>query len=781
MEHHRFARMAGPAADSTSTHHSGSEQDRGHAPHAASRMLMRLTAAFGLIVGALTSPAHAQAPNLGTAADFAVLAGSTVTNTGSSVLLGSLGVSPGSAITGFPPGIVLAPGSTHAADAVAVQAQVDLVIGYNTLSSRPTTRDLTGQNLGGLTLTPGVYNFSSSAQLTGNLTLNALGNPNAVFIFNVGSTLTTGSSSSVTVIGGGLGSNVYWRVGSSATLGTTTSFVGDILALTSITLNTGANISCGSALARNGAVTLDTNAIATRNLSACAVAPLLPVTPVVVPPVVVPPGVVPVVIPPGVVVPPGAVPVVIPPGVVVPPGAVPVVLPPGVVVAPGAVPVVIPPGVVVPPGAIPAIVVVPPATTPTVVVAPTPVVTGINTAFRNAVVNNNNTVPASFPQAFLNLAALSPDAQANALVQLSGEAGTGIALAGIQAMNSFLALVLNPFADQFAESRSGFGAPPQAVRTLGFAPEGPTNLVTAYASIDKAPVSPTFDRRQWGVWAATYGAQNRTSGDPIVGTHDRIARAFGVATGFDYRVTPDTVVGFALAGGGTNYGLSDNLGGGHSDMFQAAVYSSTRFNAAYVSAALAYAFHRASTDRWLAVAGSDHLTSDFSAQNIGGRIEGGYRFAVPGAFGLSGFGFTPYAAAQAQSFRTPSFSEVAASGSAQFALDYQAHTATAIRTELGAWLDQSVALDDRTVLTLRARAAWAHDRFSDPTTIAVFQAVPDALFTVTGAKPVTDSALLSAGAWLRFAYGLSVGARFDSEFAGRSQTYAGTGVVRYMW
>src|SRR6202048_5004170 len=120
--------------------------------------------------------------------------------------------------------------------------------------------------------------LSSSAQLTGALTLNGLGKPNSVFIFNIGSTLTTASASTISLINGAQGGNVYWRVGSSATLGTTTAFVGDILALTSITLNTGANITCGSAPARNGAVTLDTNNIAIRNLSACAMAALLPPT-----------------------------------------------------------------------------------------------------------------------------------------------------------------------------------------------------------------------------------------------------------------------------------------------------------------------------------------------------------------------------------------------------------------------------------------------------------------------------------------------------------------------
>jgi hypothetical protein len=201
---------------------------------------------------------------LDTAGNFAVLAGQTVTNTGPSVIDGgNVGVSPSSAITGFPPGIVMPPYTMNEGDAVALQAQSDLATAYNVAASLVFTQDLTGQDLGGLTLLPGVYFFSSSAQLTGTLTLNALGDPNAEFVFQIGSTLTTANNSSVTTINGGSvsGCDVYWQVGSSATLGTDTAFEGHILALTSITLNTGATMYAGSALARNGEVTLDTNTI----------------------------------------------------------------------------------------------------------------------------------------------------------------------------------------------------------------------------------------------------------------------------------------------------------------------------------------------------------------------------------------------------------------------------------------------------------------------------------------------------------------------------------------
>lgn len=215
---------------------------------------MRLLASVGFAAFLCgSSPALAQ--SLGTAASFAVLGGSTVTNTGSSVITGNLGVSPGSSVTGFPPGIVTG-GTIHAADAVALQAQNDATIAYNFLAGQPCNTDLTGQDLGGLTLTPGVYCFSSSAQLTGILTLSGAG----TYIFQIGSTLTTASGSSVALTNGASACDVWWQVGTSATLGTASSLPGSILALTSITLNTGANVS-GRALARNGAVTLDSNAV----------------------------------------------------------------------------------------------------------------------------------------------------------------------------------------------------------------------------------------------------------------------------------------------------------------------------------------------------------------------------------------------------------------------------------------------------------------------------------------------------------------------------------------
>lgn len=217
---------------------------------------MLLVTAGGPSPAAIASPG-AIAPDLGTAASFVGLAGSTFTNTGSGVYYGNVGVSPGTEVTGFPPGEVR-DGAIYKGGAVPAQAQLDATTAYNALALQTCDTNLTGQDLGGMTLSPGVYCFNTSAQLTGDLVLDALGDPNAVWVFQTGSTLITASGASVRVINSGQALNVFWQVGSSATLGTTTRFSGNILANQSITLVTGASL-FGRALALHGAVTMNTN------------------------------------------------------------------------------------------------------------------------------------------------------------------------------------------------------------------------------------------------------------------------------------------------------------------------------------------------------------------------------------------------------------------------------------------------------------------------------------------------------------------------------------------
>jgi Ice-binding-like len=211
---------------------------------------------FTAILVAIPIAANAAPVGLATAQPFVVLGGAGVTNTGPSVLNGDLGVTPGTSLSGFgAPAVVN--GATHDNDAVAAQAQADLTTAYNVAAGQPIAPgdDLTGVDLGGLTLSPGAYGFSTSAQLTGQLTLDAHGDPNAQFVFVIGSTLTTASASSVVLTNGASPCNVFWKIGSSATFGSGTAFEGNVLALTSISLNSGVTV-LGRALARNGEVTL---------------------------------------------------------------------------------------------------------------------------------------------------------------------------------------------------------------------------------------------------------------------------------------------------------------------------------------------------------------------------------------------------------------------------------------------------------------------------------------------------------------------------------------------
>jgi hypothetical protein len=230
---------------------------------AQKRRRARALAGGGAIaVGAVVLLASAQSASaigttldLGTVASYSVLGGQSVTNTGPSVLGAGVGVSPGSSITGFPPGTAL--GATHSADAAALQAQADLGTAYDAAAGQAADASVSG-DLGNSTLLPGVYNAASSIGLTGAVTLDGQGDPDAVFIFQIGSGLTTATSSSVVPINGTRACNVFWQIGESAVIGSSTSFVGTIMALTTVTLGSGATVD-GRALARNGSVTLNNN------------------------------------------------------------------------------------------------------------------------------------------------------------------------------------------------------------------------------------------------------------------------------------------------------------------------------------------------------------------------------------------------------------------------------------------------------------------------------------------------------------------------------------------
>lgn len=248
--------------------HANSSAPAVHRVRGYSRFVLILASIVMLALAPVTAAISASAVPLGAASTFAVLGASTVTNTGATLVTGDVGLSPGTSVTGFPPGVVT--GVLHVNDGIAATAQADNVIAYGLLAAQACDVTFAGPtDMAGMTLLPGTYCFNSSGANTGLLTLNGAGNSNAVWIFRTASTLITGAGSSVVPINGGQACNVFWQVGSSATFGTATQMVGSVLALTSITANTGSSIS-GRTLAQTGAVTLDTNSV-----SVCSIAPFV--------------------------------------------------------------------------------------------------------------------------------------------------------------------------------------------------------------------------------------------------------------------------------------------------------------------------------------------------------------------------------------------------------------------------------------------------------------------------------------------------------------------------
>jgi outer membrane autotransporter protein len=359
-----------------------------------------------------------------------------------------------------------------------------------------------------------------------------------------------------------------------------------------------------------------------------------------------------------------------------------------------------------------------------------------------------------------------------ALDQASGQTAVGIANAGAQLTTSFLTLLLNPFGGASDDSLGAAGA----ARSFGTSEQALSpEVAAAYAALTPCDARLEPQGPRWKFWGSGFGGYNRTSGDAAAGTANTSVSAYGLAAGADFQTTPGVTVGFALAGGATNWGLAQSLGSGRSDVFQMGVYASKNFGAAYASAALSYAWHDVTTDRTLTIAGTDKLEAKFNAQSFGARIETGYRFAT------SYIGITPYAALQAQSFWTPPYIENAIAGANTFALTYSSRSVTATRTEIGSWFDKQFAVGGGNELALRTRVAWAHDHFNRTGVNAVFQALPGSNFTVNGASGAPNSALLSQAAELRLSNRISIGAKFIGEFSSGSQTYAGTGTFRYVW
>jgi autotransporter-associated beta strand protein len=394
------------------------------------------------------------------------------------------------------------------------------------------------------------------------------------------------------------------------------------------------------------------------------------------------------------------------------------------------------------------------------------VIPGLNVNQRNVgttltnFFNANGGIPVSF-------ATLTP----GGLTQVSGELATGSQQATFDAMNLFLGLLTDPFvAGRGGSPTSGTGAPAgyASTQNVGTARD-------AYAMFTKAPLAQVYDPR-WSVWAAGYGGSQTSDGNTALGSNTATSSVYGTAVGADYRISPFTVAGFALAGGGTNFSVAGS-GSGHSDLFQAGAFIRHTIGQAYITAALAYGWQDITTNRTVTVAGSDQLRAQFDANAFSGRLEGGYRFVAPW---VGGVGITPYAAAQFTTFDLPAYAEQAVVGSNAFALSYNAKDVTDTRSELGIRTDKSWAMTDG-ILTLRGRVAWAHDYDPDRSIAATFQTLPGASFVVNGAAQAADSALVTASVEKKWLNGWSAAATFEGEFSDVTRSYAGKGVVRYLW
>jgi uncharacterized protein with beta-barrel porin domain len=369
-----------------------------------------------------------------------------------------------------------------------------------------------------------------------------------------------------------------------------------------------------------------------------------------------------------------------------------------------------------------------------------------------------------------------------ALTQASGETATGAQQTTFNAMTQFVGTLLDHLTGA-AGPASTPGATPYAEAssdtTSARDPDGEQQSNyerDAYGAVAKIPARNNRFDPHWSVWASGFGGSQTTDGNATVGSNSTNSSFGGVAVGADYLLSPRTIAGFALAGGGTSFSVA-NGGSGRSDLFQAGAFIKHTEGAAYISGALAYGWQDITTDRTVTIGGVDRLHAEFNAIATTGRVEGGYRFVTPWTGGI---GVTPYAAAQVTMFDLPAYAESALSGANNFALAYAAKSVTDTRSELGIRTDKSFAMQD-SVLTLRGRFAWAHDYDPDRSIAATFQTLPGASFVVNGAAQASDSVLTTASAEFKWINGWSAAATFEGEFSNVTASYAGKGVVRYVW
>jgi len=659
---------------------------------------------------------------------FAIISGQTLTNTGTTLIDGNIALWPGSAVTGFET-VTQTNGTVYLGDAHAQRIQDDLTTLYLALEKRPATQNLTGHDLNNLVLTPGVYSFDTSANLASNgaLTLDAQGDPDAIFIFNIGSTLTVGANASVNLENGAQGGNVFYRIGSSATLHTSSKLEGQIVALTSITMNTSATLDCGAAYARNGSVTLDANVIkictlggngeyngngdtggngengadngngdaggngengedngnggtggngVTRGFKA--------------------------------------------------------------------------------------------------VIDDTETTEEVRSVARalSEYVANGGVLPLGFA---ILAVTMGPEELSASLAQMSGEVSTGVAPMGMQAMDAFLDTVLR----SGPKSRAQVTAPVVQQVPLGVVRED-AFYTGKHGSNKSAPVGQTVapvasavrQPRNWDIWASGYGSRNVTSANARFGHQERTSNNRGLAAGVNFLPSENTDFGIAVSWNTADFALSNGFGSGTSDTVFVALRGRTSSERAYLEGALAYGRSDIATDRTVTVAGVDRFTAKTTAESIAAHIEAGYHIGM----------FTPFAGLRAQSFKTPAYSETTTLGSSSsYALRYDAHTTRSLRSELGVAMKWTVDTAGASVAAFGVRASWMHEFASNDPSMTSFQNIPGLSFPVAGAIRDRDSLVLAANARVTSRNGVYVDAAINTEFSRNSKDFGGSLTMGYNW
>lgn len=384
----------------------------------------------------------------------------------------------------------------------------------------------------------------------------------------------------------------------------------------------------------------------------------------------------------------------------------------------------------------------------------------------DAFTNSGGTLPAGFN----NLFNLTGSQLVDALNRLASQPGGTIVSSGTKSITYFIdGMFETVVTGDSSGGPSGFGGSAYAAEK-----KVSRSAAEAYAAVTPREADVVFAHR-WNVWATGYGGSSTVNGDASTGSNKTTSNVYGAMAGADYGLSTFTRVGFALGGGGSSFSIDNGFGSGKANMFNAAIYAKHMMGPAYIAGALAYAWQGVTTHRTVMIAGTDVLHASLNANVFTGRIEGGWKYTMPVV------NMTPYGAVQSTTFFLPSYGESATSGSNQFALNYGAQNVTATRSELGLRWDRTMPLAGGNII-LKAKTAWAHDWNSTRASqaAATFQSLPGSpAFTVNGATPAADLALISAGAEMAWLNGWSLGGTFLSEISSNTRSYGGKGTIKY--